>query len=148
MDQEQSTKRCPYCGEEININAIKCKHCGEWLEEKPVYQPAPQQPVEFTQVTTPQPQVRSHNGVGTAGFVLSLIDATLIWVPVLNVILWFIGMIMSFVGVFKRPRGLAIAGLIISMVNLIAFIFILAIFGDMFTDLFYDLSDVISDIFY
>lgn len=28
-------KRCPYCGEEILAIAKKCKHCGEWLEEKP-----------------------------------------------------------------------------------------------------------------
>lgn len=26
------TKICPYCGEEININARKCKHCHTWLE--------------------------------------------------------------------------------------------------------------------
>ena len=24
-------KKCPYCDEEIKINAKKCKHCGEWL---------------------------------------------------------------------------------------------------------------------
>ena len=34
MTEEMQTKNCPYCGEEININAIKCKHCGEFLEEK------------------------------------------------------------------------------------------------------------------
>jgi len=28
------TKRCPYCGEEITAIAKKCKHCGEWLEDK------------------------------------------------------------------------------------------------------------------
>ncbi|MDR1973905.1 MAG: hypothetical protein LBQ31_04430 [Bacteroidales bacterium] len=28
------TKPCPYCGEEILAAAIKCKHCGEMLEEK------------------------------------------------------------------------------------------------------------------
>ena len=31
---EQDTKNCPYCGEEILAIAKKCKHCGEWLEER------------------------------------------------------------------------------------------------------------------
>jgi len=32
--QEEQTKRCPFCAEKINIEAIKCKHCGEMINRK------------------------------------------------------------------------------------------------------------------
>ena len=71
-------------------------------------------------------QRNASNGTGTAGFVLALISLFLGWIPILGWILWFLGLILSFVGIFKKPRGLAIAGLIISPIGIILLIFIFA----------------------
>jgi len=29
-----ATKPCPYCAEQINLEAKKCKHCGEFLDSE------------------------------------------------------------------------------------------------------------------
>lgn len=69
---------------------------------------------------------RKSNGIGVAGFVLALIALFLGWVPILGWILWFLGILLSFIGIFKEPRGLAIAGLVISLIGIIL---ILSVFG-------------------
>ncbi len=58
------------------------------------------------------------NGLGTAGFITSLLGLLLSWVPVLGWILWLVGALLSLIGVFKSPKGLAITGLILSLITL------------------------------
>jgi len=69
-----------------------------------------------------QPEAKKSNGIGTAGFVLSIIALFLSWVPVLGWILWILGLIFSFIGIFRQPKGLSIAGLVISCIALIVLI--------------------------
>lgn len=62
------------------------------------------------------------NGMGIAGFVLALIAIFIGWIPFLGWVVWFLGLLFSFIGVFKKPRGLAIAGLVISLIGIILLI--------------------------
>jgi hypothetical protein len=68
---------------------------------------------------------KESNGVGTAGFVLALIALFFSWVPVLGWIVWFLGLILSAVGLAGKPKGLAAAGLVISLIGLIILIVII-----------------------
>ena len=74
------------------------------------------------QIIVNQVAAKQGNGVGTAGFVLALINF-LCFIPFIGgFILWtvgLLGLILSFAGVFKKPRGLAIAGLVISLIQFI-----------------------------
>ena len=59
-----------------------------------------------------QSEGKRSNGLGTVGFVLALL-----------------GLIFSFVGIFRVPRGLAIAGLVMSCIALIILIVVAGAIG-------------------
>ena len=97
--------------------------------QAPEQQAAPQpQPQTIYIQKLAQPNQGS-NGLGIAGFVVSLCAAFLVWVPILNFVLALVGLILSANGMKKQPKGLATAGLVISIiflvVTLICFIIVL-----------------------
>ncbi len=72
---------------------------------------------------------KESNGIGTAGFIISIIALFVGWVPFIGWLVWLTGAILSLIGVFKKPKGLSIAGLIISFIGVILLIFVLAGIG-------------------
>ena len=138
-------KRCPYCGEEVPETATKCMYCTAWLnEEQPPVQPpvTPIQPSAQPQAAAAQPQpVSRKNGISTAGLVLSIVGLALCWVPGVNLVLWFLGFLFSFIGIFKRPKGKAIAGLIISVISIVVILLVYGLYGSALLE-----SDVVDDV--
>ncbi len=68
------------------------------------------------------------NGMATAGFVLALITLFFGWLPVAGWITWLLGLIFSSIGLSRANKiggtgkGLAIAGLVISLIGIILII--------------------------
>ena len=141
---------CKYCGKELQEGAAFCSSCGMPQGNTPVQQvanPFLQHPNNFTSpymmagvYQQPQPAMSSSasnntttvvveggrsNGLGTAGFIIALLGLVFCWVPFVDFILWFLGLIFSFIGMFKSPRGLAIAGFVLSFVVIILIISIM-----------------------
>ncbi|MDR1984007.1 MAG: hypothetical protein LBQ28_04195 [Prevotellaceae bacterium] len=75
-----------------------------------------------TQTVIVHQSANNSNGLGIAGFVLALIALFLGWIPVLGWILWILGLIFSCIGLFKVPKGFAIAGFIISIISFIVLV--------------------------
>ncbi len=108
---------CPACGTEVSRYAPACLKCGHPIHSAVQAQQAPQ--TDHNQTIIIQQPSRQSNGAGTAGFILALISLVLSWVPGVGWIVWFLGFLLSFIGMFRTPRGLAIAGFIISIIDLI-----------------------------
>ena len=85
-------------------------------------QPQPQYPNNQQVSVINNIQQAKSNGLGTAGFVLALIAFLFSWIPGVNWVIWFLGALFSVIGCFKQPRGLAIAGTVISFIDIIILI--------------------------
>lgn len=116
---------CPACKKTISDKAESCPNCGHPI--------SPKEKKESTVNVLPLQNVNSmeqnkNNGVGTAGFIVSLIGAVLFWFPVLGVILLLVGFLLSLSGLIvglssERNKGLSIAGLIVSILFIVIIIY-------------------------
>lgn len=72
---------------------------------------------------------KKKNGLGLAGMIVAIVGLLLCWVPILNWIILTPAFILSFIGIFKKPRVLAIVGLVISCVGFSFYSILAAILG-------------------
>ncbi len=72
------------------------------------------------------------------GFILAVIALVMsflptigwpVWANFISWLIWAAGLILSFIGVFRLPRGFAIAGLIVSLLGLIATVLVVFLSG-------------------
>ena len=127
-------------GDVVRIGTTTLPWLDYFLPPTP-YPASYQQPYQRPVPPAPAPRVRSKNGMGTAGFVLSLLALVLCWIPVVDVILFLLGLAFSIVGISlkNRRKSLAIAGLVICGVILLALFVTFVALGD--ADIF-DIEDI------
>lgn len=96
---------CKNCGKEIDDNAYVCPHCGVRVSVG-----------QETENSVP----KKVNGLGVAGFVVSLVS---LWLGIYFCIASIVGLVLSIVGMCFRKKctscnGLAIAGLVLGILSL------------------------------
>jgi hypothetical protein len=79
------TVPCPYCAEPIHPDATKCKHCGEWLDERMLGERGPARTTVIVRESQAVPALASffvpglgqliqgRTGVGIGMFVLAVL---------------------------------------------------------------------------
>lgn len=108
----EEMKDCPYCGEEIQFYAKKCKHCGEFLGTTG----ANSLPISGRRVQ--QAASGGWSGMAIAGFILSLVPVIPMLGSLLALIFSLVGLSAIRKGIKQRGRGLAVAGVILSLIYL------------------------------
>ena len=108
---------CKNCGKEIDDNAVICPNCGIQVNE--------------IKSETAASSAKRVNGLGIAAFVVSILS---LWLGVYFMIASFVGLGLSIAAFVMRKKynscnGLAIAGLVISIVSTAIWVIVWIIVG-------------------
>ena len=82
----------------------------------------------------PPPPSNFTNTMGILGFIFSLLSLFIGFIPIFGWIIWVLGLVFSCIGLSRRPRALAVAGVIISVAVVAMLICFAAIFGEAFSE--------------
>lgn len=141
---------CKNCGAQITDGASFCTNCGASVAEPPVQpvqqpvapvyqQPVYQQPV-YQQPVYQQPVSNSGRGMGVAALVMGIVSCCLFWIPYVNTVcllMCIAGIILSAISMKKAraagvSAGIAVAGLVVSIVGLVLALLFFFIYGAAF----------------
>ena len=122
--------------EEIKVEEIKIKPQDEEknILDEPELVSSNNEPKQTQQSVNFDPylmnqQLNQTNKIGQIGLILSIAAIIVSFIPFLNFISWLVwigGLVCSIIGLTKKPKGMAIAGLIISLLGIIIMLFLVA----------------------
>jgi len=93
--------------------------------EKPPQQPPYDGPAAHYGGMNGNARPQQNNPMGVAGFVLAVISVFCGWIPFFGWIVWLLAVIFSAIGLTNKPRGLAVAGIIICILPLLLIVLVL-----------------------
>lgn len=111
---------CKNCGKEIDDNAVVCPNCGVATEK-----------MNETAAAATQTGEKKTNVLAIVGFVLSLLTGAFSYIPAvgsyISMVMWVAALVLCILGIKKAKegynlKGLAIAGLVLCIVDIVLII--------------------------